>query len=224
MKALRKSTALMLLVVLRTTLLAGCQTNQNNSQAAASTATSASPTPGHSAGNSSGSEVIKEGIIQKDGNVILKELAFVYNDHTVAISDIVDDEKLESMLGNAVEKKSHTYSKYDDLNMDRLLGFTEKRYKFSGLEIKTIDATEDKKFYIFHIKMTDSKYSTVRNIKVGDSVKKLREAYPEGHLFGNGTPGEEAIFQYETANYADVMTFHIKDAKVESILMYSLLD
>ncbi|MRN51473.1 hypothetical protein [Paenibacillus monticola] len=234
MKVLRKSAALMLLVILLMTLLAGCQANQGDTSAATSTATTeatevatAAPadlTPGNSAGNNSGSEVIKEGTIRKDGNVILKELALVYKDHTVAIADVVDDEKLESMLGNAVEKKSHTYSKDDGLNMDTLLGFTEKQYKFPGLEIKTIDAAEGKKFYIFNIKITDPKYSTVRNIKVGDSVEMLKEAYPEGNLIGNGGPNEEDDYRYSPANYVDVMTFHIKDAKVESILMYTLLD
>lgn len=224
MKTVRKSAALILLMA----LLAGCQANQGTSTAAneateAATAAPADPTPDNSVGNNSGSKVIKEGTIQKDGNVILKELAFVYKDHTVAISDIVDDEKLESMLGNTVEKKSHTYSKDDGLNMDPLLGFTEKQYKFPGIEIKTIDAAERKKFYIFNIKITDPKYSTIRNIKVGDSVEMLKEAYPEGNLIGNGAPDEEDDYRYAPANYMDVMTFHIRDAKIESILMYSLL-
>lgn len=229
MKTWRKSAILMLLAAFVCILLAGCQENQANTPTAPPTVNeeegAATELPGgNSASNNPDSQVIKEGTIQKDGNVILKELAFVYNDHTIAISDIVDDEKLESMLGEAEEKKSHTYSEDDGLNMDTLIGFTEKQYKFSGVEIKTIDAAEGKKFYIFNIKITDPKYTTVRNIKVGDSVEKLKEAYPEGNLIGNGAPGEEDDFRYEPANYVDVMTFHIKDAKVESIQMYTLLD
>lgn len=225
MKIGRKSAALMLLAAFISTLLAGCQDNQANTPPAPSTVNDSAKAPaGNSAGNNTDSEVIKEGAIQKDGNVILKELAFAYNDQTIAISDIVDDEKLEGMLGEAEEIKSHTYSEDDGLNMDNLIGFTEKQYKFPGVEIKTIDAAEGKKFYIFNIKITDPKYATVRNIKVGDSVEQLKEAYPEGKLLGNGAPDEEDDFRYEPANYVDVMTFHIKDAKVESIQMYTLLD
>lgn len=229
MKTWRRSAILMLLAAFLCILLAGCQENQANTPTAPSTVNESEeavtePPGGNSASNNPDSQVIKEGTIQKEGNVILKELAFVYNDHTIAISDIVDDEKLESMLGEAEEKKSHTYSEDDGLNMDTQIGFTEKQYKFSGVEIKTIDAAEGKKFYIFNIKITDPKYATVRNIKVGDSVEKLKEAYPEGNLIGNGAPDEEDDFRYEPANYVDVMTFHIKDAKVESIQMYTLLD
>ena len=95
--------------------------------------------------------------------------------------------------GDAEESKSHTYSNDDGLNMDTLIGITEKQYKFPVLEIKTIDATEDKQFFIFQIIITNSYYATIRNIKVGDSVKKLKEEYPEGNLVGNGAANEEEI-------------------------------
>lgn len=240
MNALKKPAALMLSAILLMTLLAGCQANEADSPSAApATAPAAStkateeaatpapvePSPAASAGNNSGSGVIKEGTIQKEGNVILKELAFVYKDHTIAISDFVDDTKLESMLGKAAEKTSHTYSADDGLNMDTLLGFTEKQYKFPGLEIKTIDeAAEGKRFYIFSIKITDPKYATVRNIRVGDSVETLKKAYPEGKLVGDGAPNEEDDYRFAPANYVDFMSFHIKDAKIESIRISTLLD
>jgi len=128
------------------------------------------------------------------------------------------------MLGKAEGKKSHTYSANDGLNMDTLIGLTENQYDFPGLVIKTINASEGKEFFIFSMDITDSKYATVRNIKVGDSVEKLKEAYPEGYLIGNGAPEEEDDFRYEPANYVNYMTFHIKEAKIESIRISTLLD
>lgn len=169
-------------------------------------------------------EVIKEGKIEKKGNVILKQLAFVYQGNTIALSDIVDDKKIESMLGKADEIKSHTYSFGDGKNMDQLNGLTEKQYYYPGVVIKTIDATENKKSYIFSIEITDPKYPTIRNIKVGDSFEKLKEVYPEGILLGGELTDEEDDFRYEPVNYVDVMNFRIKDKKVESILIYTLLD
>ena len=157
-------------------------------------------------------------------NVALKQLAFVYQENTIAISDIVDDQKIESMLGKADEIKSHTYSKDDGLNMDQLNGMTEKQYRYPGLVIKTIDATKDKKSFIFSIEITDSKYPTIRNIKVGDSFEKLKVAYPEGNLLGGELSNEEDDFRYEPVNYVDAMNFKIKNRKVESILIYTLLD
>lgn len=251
MGTFKKPAALLLSAVLLMTLLAGCQSDsaapagstasaEPTAEAvatAAPEATSAAepaateaaaeapaePTPAATAAGNS-SEAIKEGTIEKEGNVILKELAFVYKDHTIALSDIVDDNKLESMLGKATAKKSHTYSVDDGLNMDTLIGRTEKTYTFPGLEIKTIDSGDGKQFYIFSIKITDPKYTTVRNIKVGDSLDTLKKAYPEGKLTGDGAPEEEDDYRFAPSNYVDYMLFHVKGAKIESISISTLMD
>lgn len=108
--------------------------------------------------------------------------------------------------------------------MDQLNGMTEKQYHFPGLVIKTINATEDKKYFVFSIEITDPRYPTVRNIKVGDSFEKLKKAYPEGNLLGDELTDKEDGFRYEPVDYAEVMHFLIKDKKIESILIYKLLD
>ncbi|MEK3880736.1 hypothetical protein [Paenibacillus sp. FSL M7-0420] len=247
MGTFKKPAALLLPAVLLMTLLAGCQSDSAAPAAtpsaeptaeavatgapeasatpaaepAATEAAPAEPTPAASAGSS---EAIKEGTIEKEGNVILKELAFVHKDHTIALSDIVDDAKLESMLGKATAKKSHTYSLDDGKNMDTLIGRTENTYTFPGLEIKTIDSGDGKQFYIFSIKITDPKYTTVRNIKVGDSLDTLKKAYPEGKLTGDGAPEEEDDYRFAPSNYVDYMLFHVKGAKIESISISTLLD
>ena len=63
----------------------------------------------------------------------------------------------------------------------------------------------------------------MRNIKAGDSLDTLKTPTLR-KLLGDGAPNEEDDFRYEPSNYVDVMSFHIKDAKVESIQIYSLLD
>ncbi|WP_342476393.1 hypothetical protein NYE24_18835 [Paenibacillus sp. FSL H7-0350] len=247
MGTFKKPAALLLPAVLLMTLLAGCQSDSAAPAAtpsaeptaeavstaapeasatpaaepAATEAATAEPTPAASAGSS---EAIKEGTIEKEGNVILKELAFVHKDHTIALSDIVDDAKLESMLGKATAKKSHTYSLDDGKNMDTLIGRTENTYTFPGLEIKTIDSGDGKQFYIFSMKITDPKYTTVRNIKVGDSLDTLKKAYPEGKLTGDGAPEEEDDYRFAPSNYVDYILFHVKGAKIESISISTLLD
>lgn len=233
MKLTKKAAGFIVLGALLTGALTGCQssdatspaTGQNtaNEQSKGEEASNSTASPSENSEEQSG-EAIKEGSMEKEGNVVLKELAFVYNEHTIAISDTANEEQMEQMLGKPDNLKSHTYTADDGTNMDTLIGFTEKVYTYPGLEIKTISIPEGKQDSIFHIEITDPKYATVRNIKAGDSLDTLKNAYPEGKLLGNGASDEEDDFRYEPSNYVDVMSFHIKDAKVESIQIYSLLD
>lgn len=238
MKLINKATAVILLSILLTMAMTGCQLSGTKSTEATQNSgeknTPDEQAKGEGASNSTApasenseeqsNEAIKEGSIEKEGNVVLKELAFVYNEHTIAISDTANEDQMEQMLGKPDNLKSHTYRAGDGTNMDTLIGFTEKVYTYPGLEIKTISIPEGKQDSIFHIEITDPKYATVRNIKAGDSLDTLKNAYPEGKLLGDGAPNEEDDFRYEPSNYVDVMSFHIKDAKVESIQIYSLLD
>ena len=210
--------------------LAGCGVQEVDTSPATSTGSQNNTTGGTTndtpvAGSTDAAdEVVKEGIVEKDGNVVLKQLAFTYQGNTIALSDRVDDQKIERLLGKADRIDSHTYSLDDGKNMDQLNGMTEKQYVYPGLAIKTIDATEDKTPFIFSIEITDPKYPTIRNIKVGDSYEMLKEAYPEGNLLGGEVSDVADDFRYEPVNYVDAMSFRIIDRKIESILIYTLLD
>lgn len=214
--------------------LAGCGVQGVESTPASSSESQNNPTSGTTndipveapaAGSvDAADDVVKEGVVEKDGNVVLKQLAFTYQGNTIALSDSVDDQKIERLLGKADRIDSHTYSLDDGKNMDQLNGMTEKQYDYPGLVIKTIDATEDKTPIIFSIEITDPKYPTIRNIKVGDSYEMLKEAYPEGNLLGGELSDEADDFRYEPVNYVDAMSFRIIDRKIESILIYTLLD
>lgn len=217
MKGFRKLVLVTVILVFCEVALAGCGNEKAGKQIDTPVDASISSTTDLS------ENTINEDTDGKSENVITNELAFVYKENKIAISDIVDDQKIESMLGKADEIKSHTYSNDDGLNMDPLIGRTEKQYKFPGLVIKTIDG-ENKKFYVFSIEITDPKYSTTRNIKVEDSFEKLKDAYPEGILLGGELSDAEDDFRYEPVDYADVMNFHIKGKVIESIQMYKLLD
>lgn len=221
MKALIKITIFTGFMVLCVGALSGCGKNRVKSPVETT-----APAKG-SVSTENETETTKATVISDSENATkesLKELGFIYNGKTITLLDFADDQKMEGMLGKADDTKTHTYSTSDGLNMDQLTGKTEKQYLYPGLVIKTIDAGENNKSYIYQIEITGSQYTTVRNVKVGDSFEALKEAYPEGNLIGGELSNEEDDFRFEEEDYANVMNFHIKNKKVSSIQIYSLID
>lgn len=160
-----------------------------------------------------------------DGNerLLMQQLAFIYNENTITLGDIADEEKMSNLFGKASEFKSHTFAEGDGRNLDQLLGLTEKEYIYDGLVVKTIEGDEIEPF-IFSIEITDPKYMTLRKIKVGDSYDVLRESYPEGVLLGGELTDGADDYRYEPFDYVSVMNFHINNRIVESISITRLLD
>ncbi|MDW2800756.1 hypothetical protein RZO55_24605 [Clostridium boliviensis] len=226
MKAFKKISIVAGALVLCVGASVGCGKNSIKSpdQTTAPTNVSVSTEAVTTAASSAAAETTAKSDSQNTTEESLKELGFIYKENTIALLDTTDDQKIEGMLGKAENIKTHTYSSSDGLNMDQLTGKTEKQYFFPGLVIKTIDAAEDNKFYIYQIEITSPQYTSVRNIKVGDSFETLKEAYPEGNLLGGEISDGEDDFRFEEKDYTNVMNFHIKNRKVVSIQIYSLID
>lgn len=230
MKALIKITIITGFMVLFAGALSGCGKNRVKSpdETTASTKVSASTETDIKTETTKAPSTAVQSTVISDSETAakesLKELGFIYNGKTITLLDFTDDQKMEAVLGKAEDTKTHTYSTSDGLNMDQLTGKTEKQYLYPGLVIKTIDAGENNKSYIYQIEITGSQYTTVRNVKVGDSFETLKGAYPEGNLTGGELSNEEDDFRFEEEDYANVMNFHIKNKKVASIQIYSLID
>ena len=209
MKKITKTISVLMISILFMTYFVGCQ-NKSVIEAPETT-----PTP-------STTQVITEKEPPANANPIYKELAIQYNDNSLQLYDFVDTIKLEKMFGKVEEEKSHTYAADDGLNMDFLIGLTNKEYKFPGLIIEAINTLDAKdKFHVHNIKISDPKYSTPKNIKISDSVSMLKEKYPDATL----VPGDDGErYLYRPVDHFDTMEFKIKNDKVSSINIYSLLD
>lgn len=218
MTAAHKTIALILAAGLWIPVLAACRNEPAKPPVVGETPPSA--TAATTASNSSTESPDSN---EEDQNPALKSLAFVYNEITLTLWETVDDTELEGILGKAEEVKTHTYSKDDGLNMDPLIGFTEKVYIYPGLELKTIKAPDTPDFRIFQIAITDSKYATVNGIRVGDSVEKLQTAYPEGRMSGEGASGASDDFLYMPVDYVNSMKVQVEGSRVERIQMFTLL-
>lgn len=158
-----------------------------------------------------------EGETPTTGNTKLKDLAIEFEGNKLPISGDANEDVLVDLFGEIEEKKSHTYTEED--NMDPHIGKTTNEYQFSGMIIKTINTLEEKdNFYVYQIQVTDSKYTTPRLIKVGDSVGLLKEKYPEASAV------DEGYYLYSPVDHFDSMGFTIVDNKISEIKIYTLLE
>ena len=166
-------------------------------------------------------EQVKEVETPITGNTKLKELAIQYEGNSLQISGNANEEILQDLFGAAEEKKTHTYTAKD--NMDPHIGKTTNEYRFPGMIIKTINTLEEKnKFYVYQIEVFDPKYTTPRLIKVGDSLDKLKEEYPEASLVPDSDRG--GYYLYRPVDHFDTMGFTIVDNKISKIKIYTLLE
>jgi hypothetical protein len=151
----------------------------------------------------------------------LKELAIQYEGKSLQISGDADEKLLESIFGAAEDKKTHTYTAED--NMDPHIGKTTNEYSFPGIVIKTINTLGDKsRFYVYQMEIYDPRYTTPRSIKVGDSLDKLKEKYPEANPVSDSDDG--GYYLYNPVDHFDAMGFTIADGKISSIKIYTLLE
>ena len=152
-------------------------------------------------------------------NTKLKELAIQYERNSLQISGDANEEILVDLFGVAEEKKTHTYTAED--NMDPHIGKTTNEYRFPGMIIKTINTLEDKnKFYVYQMEVSNPKYTTPRSIKVGDSLDKFKEEYPEASL----VPDSDGYYLYSPVDHFDTMGVTIVDNKISKIKIYTLLE
>jgi hypothetical protein len=207
MKIISKRIAAVLIAVFCITYLAGCQINKVDTNPEVPI-------------NQEEKEVkeVKEDETPTTGNTKLKELAIQYEGNSLQISGDANEEILQDLFDVAEEKKTHTYTAAD--NMDPHIGKTTNEYRFPGMIIKTINTLEDKnKFYVYQMEVSDPKYTTPRLIKVGDSLDKLKEKYPEASL----VPDSD-YYLYSPVDHFDVMGFTIVDNKISKIKIYTLLE
>ena len=202
MKIISKRIAMVFIAVLCMTYLVGCQINTVDTNP---------------------KDPIKQEEIEDETptteNTKLKELAIQYERNSLQISGDANEEILVDLFGVAEEKKTHTYTAED--NMDPHIGKTTNEYRFPGMIIKTINTLEDKnKFYVYQMEVSNPKYTTPRSIKVGDSLDKFKEEYPEASL----VPDSDGYYLYSPVDHFDTMGFTIVDNKISKIKIYTLLE
>jgi len=210
MKIISKRITVVLIAALCMAILAACQTD----------------TAGTNPEDPINQEGKKVSEVKKDEtptteNTNLEELAIDYEGNRLQISGDANEDILEDLFGAAEAKKTHTYTAED--NMDPHTGRTTNEYSFPGMIIKTINTLEEGNgFYVYQIEVSDPKYTTPRLIKVGDSLDKFKEKYPEASLVSYSNGG--GYYLYRPVDHFDTMAFTIVDDKISQIKIYTLLE
>ena len=92
-----------------------------------------------------------------------------------------------------------------------------REYSYANLYIRALLASYVDDYYIMQIETTSPKYKTKRGISVGDTLEKLKEAYPE-NLTRVPTDTKEIIWCYPYSDFISI-TFNITDGVISKIII-----
>lgn len=99
---------------------------------------------------------------------------------------------------------------------DTFKGSTLRKLKYNGLELTLMSPKDNgNTFFVLNIRITGDKYSTWRNIQIGDEVQKLLKQYPE-HQFIEGNKSNGRL-KFENADLSKNIIFTIKKGIVHLI-------
>jgi hypothetical protein len=104
----------------------------------------------------------------------------VINDTIIFLRQWDSTINLEKLLGTPLKKNT----KELDLNSDTFAGSFIKNLEFPGLKLKLFSPKQNgKTFWIQEIIPTDGRYRTINGIGIGDSLEKIKQAYPSLQKF-----------------------------------------
>lgn len=159
-----------------------------------------------------------------NGDGTKSELEKSYNNFKLGApkveNDLNDEFALTDNDGNKIQlndsiktvKEGLISSKYNSSD-----GFHVREYSYANLYIRALLASYVDDYYIMQIETTSPKYKTKRGISVGDTLKKLKEAYPE-NLTRVQTDTKEIIWCYPYSDFISI-TFNITDEVISKIII-----
>ena len=159
-----------------------------------------------------------------NGDGTKSELEKSYNNFKLGApkveNDLNDEFALMDNDGNKIQlndsiktvKEGLISSKYNSSD-----GFHVREYSYANLYIRALLASYVDDYYIMQIETTSPKYKTKRGISVGDTLEKLKEAYPE-NLTRVPTDTKEIIWCCPYSDFISI-TFNITDGVISKIII-----
>jgi hypothetical protein len=92
---------------------------------------------------------------------------------------------------------------------------------YDGLKLQLFSPKQNgKHFWVQEIILTNPRYATSKGIKVGDSLDKIKEAYPDLQLFPGNT---KEMFYVGIAGHEKSIEFDIPKGKARQIRLYYMM-
>ncbi|MBS4025529.1 MAG: hypothetical protein KGZ96_07610 [Clostridia bacterium] len=136
-------------------------------------------------------------------------------DNSVSLMTWDTEINLEEIFGKPLDIKVRQLGQ----DSDTFAGSYLKEVKFQGIEVELFSPKDNgQSFYVFSIKILDHKYETVRGIKVGDKLERLKELYPELMPILDGRKDDNNRgYMFEEGDY---ITFEIINGEIIEIRVY----
>lgn len=163
---------------------------------------------------------------EADINMVKTELEKSYDGFKLGIPkvevELNDEFALTDLDGNKVQlnasvktiNKELIASKYNSTD-----GFHIREYAYDDLQVwGSLDSYVDD-YYILAIETTSPNYKTKRGISVGDSLEKLKEAYPD--KLEKVPDVNESVWCYQYSDFISI-TFNITDGKISKITIENI--
>jgi len=163
----------------------------------------------------SANDTVINNAINTDSNLHMFSISLTSQSLTLRQWDSTIDLKQE--LGTPVSERT---IKLDE-NSDTFSGSFEKKLIYDGLQLGLFSPRQNgKTFWVQEIIITKPKYYTVNEITIGDSLAKVKKAYPSLKLFPGNT---DNMFYVSNPNYEYSIEFEMENEKVKKIRLYYMM-
>lgn len=125
------------------------------------------------------------------------------------------------ILGKPISEESEVLGP----GADTFTGSYIKRLKYDGFDITLMSPKDDgQKYFILDVKTTNPEYKTKRGIKVGDSIKELKNSYSNISVAKDGRTDENnCAYELKDEYSVDYLRFEVKNGVIAEINLYSEL-
>lgn len=164
-------------------------------------------------------EASQDSVVQpKDPQVTGQEdYALIADSKAIALRAWENEAQLDTLLGKPDSVSSRVLGDGADTHM----GATIKSIAYPGLKLEIYVPKGKESGWVMNMSATNSQYATSRGAKVGDSVARIKQLYPEGSVFPDGRNDKQRYAWYisDEGNYL-TLKFEIASDTVKQIDLY----